>query len=334
MEISEVRQFFETFVQQTASQFLQLPQSGSERRNYVGTTSEKSYIITLNPNVEENESFLYLSELFHSLELNTPEIYHISPDRTLYIQEFLGKETLSEIIEKEGLSERVQQLVKKTLSQLHSLQQKTKDKIDFSKSFEYETYDELPITHDLYYFKNYMADILGVQYRKSGLLKEFKTLVSQIENLSPKGIMIRDFQSRNIIVDEKDSVYFIDYQSAMKGPLMYDVISFLYQAKANFPENFKEKMLDYYLSLHQNETEPLRDSIQPLKLIRFMQVLGAYGFRGIIQRKPHFLQSIGQGIQNLYEFSMQWEEMEHFPELKNVIRQLHSEEFQRRIKSS
>ncbi len=111
---------------------------------------------------------------------------------------------------------------------------KTQGKIDFSKTFEYEAYDELPVIHDLYYFKNFVADVLELEYNKSALLKEFKQIASLIERLEPKGIMIRDFQARNIMVNEKNEVSFIDYQSAMEGPLMYDVISFLFQAKANF----------------------------------------------------------------------------------------------------
>ena len=149
----------------------------------------------------------------------------------------------------------------------------------------------------------------------------------------PKGLMIRDFQARNIMVNEKDEVYFIDYQSAMKGPLMYDVISFLFQAKANFPTNFKEEMLDYYFSLWKDEQKimVLKNAVKPLQLIRFMQVLGAYGFRGLVQRKPHFISSVHLGIENLYQFSQNWEEMKDYPELENVILQLNTEKCRMKI---
>lgn len=120
--------------------------------------------------------------------------------------------------------------------------------VDFSNSFEYESYDDLPIMHDLYYFKNFLVDVLEIEYHKSTLLKEFRKISGIIQQLEPKVLMIRDFQSRNILVNENDDVFFIDYQSAMEGPAAYDVISFLYQAKANFPTHFKEEMLEYYLS--------------------------------------------------------------------------------------
>lgn len=324
--------FFEKYIKEAAKDFFTLAQSGSSRINFVGESSNSKYIITFNENIQENESFYYFSEVFSGLDINSPKVLQISDDRKLYIQEFLGDQTLSEKIEKEGLTERVKTLVKKTLQQLAEVQIKTENKIDYSRTFEYENYDELPITNDLFYFKSFIADVLEIPYHKASLLLEFKKLVSKIEQLEPTGIMMRDFQARNIMVNHKDEIFFIDYQSAMKGPLIYDVISFLFQAKANFPTEFKNEMLDYYLSFWNDEkAAQLKNSVKPIQLIRFMQVLGAYGFRGLIQRKQHFISSLDKGIDNLYEFSNSWEEMDEYPALKNLILHLKSEDVKSKI---
>lgn len=325
--------FFENYIGETALEFFSLAQSGSSRMNFVGKSSQQKYIITYNKNIAENESFLYFSQVFTDLKLNTPKIFSISDDRKTYVQEFLGENTLSEIIEKEGLTENVKSLVKETLQKLFDLQQKTAQQIDYSKTFEYENYDELPITNDLFYFKNFIVDVLELPYHKATLLKEFKEIVSKIENLEPKGLMIRDFQARNIMVNKENKVSFIDYQSAMKGPLMYDVVSFLFQAKANFPEDFKNEMLDFYWSLWEDSEKKsvLKNSLEVIKLIRFLQVLGAYGFRGLIQRKKHFLGSLDLGIENLFQLSNSWEEMNNYPELKKIILELKSVEVKSKI---
>ena len=327
--------FFEEFIGEKSLDFYSLAQSGSARKNFVGSTPNQQYIITENDNVAENESFFYFSEIFSGLNLNTPKIFKISEDRKIYIQEFLGKHTLSEIIEKEGLNERTKSLVRQTLEKLFQLQTSTDGKIDYSKTFEYERYDEFPVTNDLFYFKSFIADVLEIPYHKATLLKEFKKLTSEIENCGPTGLMIRDFQARNIMVDDQDAVFFIDYQSAMKGPLMYDVISFLYQAKANFPEDFREEMLSYYFSLwkDENTVKELKNSVKPIQLIRFMQVLGAYGFRGLIQRKPHFISSIDKGIENLEELAGSWDGTQYYPELKKLITALKSNSVQNKIKT-
>lgn len=332
MHLSTAKTFFEEFIGSPAADFQVLQQSGSSRINFIGKSLNQDFIITYNENIRENEAFLYLSEEFSSLNLNTPKILAVNEEKTLYVQEFLGKNTLSEIISTEGHSERVKSLVKQTLEKLFILQQKTEEKIDFHRTFEYEAYDHLPITHDLYYFKNFMVDVLELPYHKSSLLKEFQTLTTKIENLSPKTIMLRDFQSRNILVNEENDVFFIDYQSAMLGPAVYDVVSFLFQAKANFPAEWKTEMLDFYFSLWDSETQPaLKEALLYCQLIRFLQVLGAYGFRGLIQRKAHFLSSIGQGIKNLTDFSANWQENTTFPELYSVIEKLNEPDTQKKI---
>lgn len=333
MTSDQAKLFFQNHFGQKATEFVTLAQSGSARINFRAENRYGKFIITYNDNVPENESFLYFSKIFSGLDLNTPTIFSVSDDRKMYIQQFLGNHTLSEIITEEGISENIKSLVKQTLQKLFELQTKTEGKIDFTNTFEYKSYDELPVMHDLYYFKNFVADVLELQYHKSALLKEFKKIIRLIENLEPKGIMIRDFQARNIMVNDKNEVSFIDYQSAMKGPLMYDVISFLFQAKANFPENFKNEMLEFYIQqFKNNETESqLRSSIKPIQMMRFLQVLGAYGFRGLIQRKLHFISSIEKGIENITDFANSWKDMDSFPELKKVIEQLSLEKTKLKI---
>ncbi len=333
MTSEKAKRFFENHFGEKSTEFVTLAQSGSARVNFVAQNESGKYIITYNENIQENESFLYFSKILSDLHLNTPHIFTVSDDRQMYIQKFLGTHTFSDIITKEGLSENVKSLVKQTLEKLFTLQTRTQDQIDFTRTFEYESYDELPIMHDLYYFKNFVADVLELEYHKSDLLKEFKNLIDLIENLEPKGLMIRDFQARNIMVNENNDVSFIDYQSAMKGPLIYDVISFLFQAKANFPEGFKNNMLEFYIQQFDNEEIQiqLKKSVKPIQLMRFLQVLGAYGFRGLIQRKEHFIASIGKGIENITFFSNQWEEIKNYPELRKVIDQLSTEKTKLKI---
>ena len=327
--------FFENFIHQKAHLFKALPQSGSSRINYIGKTEAETYIVTFNENIRENRAFFYFSNIFSSLNLNTPKVIKINNEEHLYIQEYLGGQTLSELITKEKESNRVCKLVKKTIDKLYEIQVKTLGKIDYKNSFEYEAYNHLPIRHDLYYFKNFLVDVLELEYHKSTLLKEFEEICTQIENLGPKTIMMRDFQSRNIMIDEKDNIFFIDYQSAMEGPATYDLVSFLHQAKANFSFRLKEEMTNYYISLWPeiNRTA-LKNTIDWMKLIRFTQVLGAYGFRGLIQRKTHFLASLDQGIKNLTDLMSQSKLFENkFPELTRIVEQLNSERIKEKIES-
>ena len=108
---------------------------------------------------------------------------------------------------------------------------------------------------------------------------------------------------------ENDDVYFIDFQGGMKGALQYDVASLLWQAKAQLSEDWKDNLLNYYM----NEVDGLLDKkmdrttfvsqYNGYVLIRLLQVLGAYGFRGLFERKAHFLASIPLALNNLKFFT-------------------------------
>lgn len=97
--------------------------------------------------------------------------------------------------------------------------------------------------------------------------------------------MFRDFQSRNIII-KNDECFFIDYQGGMKGALQYDVASLLWQARAELSEEWKDNLLAYYIDEVSKLLHKPVDRITFISqyngyvLIRLLQVLGAYGFRG------------------------------------------------------
>lgn len=328
MDKQEITAFFNQYFEKKLVKIVELPPSGSSRKNYILQNEDGRFVATFNTNIPENKAFFYYSALFAELNLNTPKVLQINASQNLYVQTFVGAESLSDIISQEGESPRVKDLVRQSLAQLYRLQKSTQNTVDYANALEYESYNILPVLNDLFYFKNFFIDIAEITYQKGKLIEEFLKIVTLIEELSPRGLMLRDFQARNIMVHE-NQVYFIDYQSSMEGPLMYDVVSFLFQAKANFSHPFREEMIDFYLNLWEDDTfkTELKNAIKPLILVRFLQVLGAYGFRGLVQKKAHFLQSIEKGVENLQEFVKNWEEMQQFPELKKLILALNSNQY-------
>jgi aminoglycoside/choline kinase family phosphotransferase len=163
------------------------------------------------------------------------------------------------------------------------------------------------IMSDLLYFKYYFLDTLQLPYDKEKLIADFETLSTELGNTEYKYFMFRDFQSRNIQV-ENEKVHFIDYQGGMKGALQYDVASMLWQAKAELSDAWKQGLLEYYMDCVEAELgvpfnkKAFVQDYNGYVLIRLMQVLGAYGFRGLFERKAHFLISIPLGLKNLRSF--------------------------------
>ncbi len=114
--------------------------------------------------------------------------------------------------------------------------------------------------------------------------------------------MYRDFQARNVMVKDGEP-YFIDFQGGRRGPVYYDVASFVWQARSRFPEDLRNELVEAYLRALKGYTEvdenEFRTRLRLFVLFRTIQVLGAYGFRGFFEKKPHFLASVPYALSNL-----------------------------------
>jgi aminoglycoside/choline kinase family phosphotransferase len=285
-----------------------LPQSGSERR-YFRLHGEKGSVIgTFGANIKENESFIYFSQEFKKKKLAVPEILIVSDDGVYYLQEDFGNVSLLNRLEAEGFSQNVYNLFKKSLEELAALQVKGDADLDYSRCLTNKEFGKQAIMADLLYFKYYFLDALRKPYDKQKLIDDFEALSNYLTHTEYKYFMFRDFQSRNIMVEEDNSVHFIDYQGGMKGAPQYDVASMLWQARANLPDEWKNNLLDNYMNTFEELTEVLldrtvfRSQYNGYVLIRILQVLGAYGFRGLFERKAQFLTSIPLALTNLREF--------------------------------
>lgn len=307
-EVEEVKAEFQKFKKDEITAFDKLPQAGSERHYYRIYTAQQSFIATYGANIKENESFIYFSDLFTARQLATPKIFYTSADKKIYIQEDFGDISLLNILEAKGYNDEVYALYKKSLTFLARLQIKGDEGLDYSKCLTNATFGKQAIMADLLYFKYYFLDALRRPYDKQKLIDDFEALSNYLSHTAYKFFMFRDFQSRNIMVTNDNEVHFIDYQGGMKGAPQYDVASLLSQAKANLPESWKQKLLDDYIDAFENIVESkvnrpvFKSQYNGYVLLRMLQVLGAYGFRGLFERKAHFLTSIPLALHNLKGF--------------------------------
>jgi len=285
-----------------------LPQSGSERRYFRLHEKKGSVIGTYGANIKENESFIYFSDHFNKKNLVVPEIFSVSDDRMYYLQEDFGDISLLNRLEEEGFSNSVYDLFKKSLEVLAQLQVKGNDGLDYNRCLTNTEFGKQAIMADLLYFKYYFLDALRKPYDKQKLIDDFEALSNYLTHTEYKYFMFRDFQSRNILIKKDDSVHFIDYQGGMKGAPQYDVASMLWQARANLPPEWKNNLLRDYINelekiIGQNiDRDIFYNQYNGYVLIRLLQVLGAYGFRGLFERKAQFLTSIPLALQNLKDF--------------------------------
>jgi aminoglycoside/choline kinase family phosphotransferase len=290
-----------------------LPQAGSERHYFRIHTADKNFIATYGANLKENESFIYFSKHFKKKDLAVPEVLCINEEKDIYLQEDFGDKSLLNKLEELGYVQPVYELYKESLHQLALLQVKGHEGLDYKKCLTNSSFGKQAIMADLLYFKYYFLDALRQPYDKQKLIDDFEALSNYLSHTEYKYFMFRDFQSRNIMVTPslrggQGEVHFIDYQGGMKGAPQYDVASLLWQAKANLPDEWKQHLLEDYMEAFEKvveepiDKETFRSQYNGYVLIRLLQVLGAYGFRGLFERKAHFLTSIPLALQNLKWF--------------------------------
>jgi aminoglycoside/choline kinase family phosphotransferase len=296
-----------TYLNGPADSIELLPQSGSDRRYFRIKKAGETYIATFNLNIPENNTFIYFSQHFFAQGLAVPKILAIHPSGTAYLQQDLGQSSLLSILESDGHTDAVKHLFAKSLTALARLQVKGDAGLDYNRCLTAKEFGKQAILSDLLYFKYYFLDTLQRPYDKQALIDDFDALATYLTHTEYKFFMFRDFQSRNIMIQQGEP-FFIDYQGGMKGAPQYDVASMLWQAKANLSDSWKTELLNGYMDSLDNllprpmNREVFKNQYNGYVLIRLLQVLGAYGFRGLFERKAHFLASLPLALRNLKWF--------------------------------
>lgn len=283
-----------------------LASSGSNRKYYRLAQDNVSLIGVHGESQQENHAFIALATHFHKQHLNVPKVLVVSHDEMFYIQEDLGDKVLFDAI-KAGRNTGVfssdeKELLHKTISLLADFQVRGAEGLDFSVCYPQPQFNRRSVYWDLNYFKYNFLKTTEMEFQEDLLETDFERLANALLEDKNDTFMYRDFQSRNVMLVDGNP-YFIDFQGGRKGPVHYDVASFLWQAKANFPNELRDELIQTYIqSLKKHldiDDAQFLTRLRQFVLFRTLQVLGAYGFRGYFEKKPHFIQSIPFALNNL-----------------------------------
>lgn len=277
-----------------------LPASGSARKYFRIHASDRTCIGAYNLNVQENQLFIDFSKHFKQKGFPVPEIYGVADDRLVYLQEDLGDRMLLDELHAAGTwDDRLTDLYRKALAELLRFQILGGEGLDYSRCLPRPVFDRRCMLWDLNYFKYCFLRLAGADFSEDALEDDFEKLVGQLARVQADTFMFRDFQSRNIMVRAGD-VWFIDYQGGRRGALHYDVASLLYDAVAEIPDSQREALLeDYIRGLREYravDAASFRCDYYRFVLMRLLQALGAFGLRGLYERKQHFIDSVQPGL--------------------------------------
>ena len=300
--------------------------SGSNRRYFRLSAEGRSCMGVIGTDARENNAFIRLSEHFRSKGINVPQVYAVSEDGMTYIQEDLGDRMLSDDVTaalKSGGYEPdspLTELLCRTMSRLPEIQFKGAEDLDFSVCYPQPAFDQRMVMFDLNYFKYCFLKPSGLEFDEVRLQDEFESLAQDLLEDSGNTFLYRDFNARNVMIKDGEP-YFIDFQGGRRGPIYYDVASFVWQARFRYPQWLKERMIGSYLEALEEYTYVDRTRfdgrLRLFVLFRTLQVLGAYGFRGLVEQKAQFIVSIAPALANLRE--LMEEPFEAYPYLMEVL---------------
>lgn len=274
--------------------------SASNRQYYRLFGDGVSCIGVIGTDAAENESFLSMAEHFGSKGIRVPEVLAVSDDKMSYLQEDLGENTLFDLYRKS----KSETLLCATMAALPKIQFEGADGFDFDKCFSVKHFDRRLVMFDLNYFKYCFLKPSGLEFNEGQLQEDFECLADDLlgEGAGTSTFLYRDFNSRNVMVKD-DVPYFIDFQGGMQGPIYYDVASFIWHARSGYPDHLKEKMLSSYLEALRRYMDvdeiSFRAQLRRFVIFRSLQVLGAYGFRGLVEQKAKFVIGIPAAISAL-----------------------------------
>ena len=297
--MKQLNELYRRYTGKDAEQVKLLTPAGSSRKYYrlSGGDGEVSLIGVAGTDCKENEAFIYLSRHFYEKGLPVPRVLAVSDDGMCYLESDLGDVSLFALKGDEGVLE-------KAVRMLARFHYEGSDGMDYTKCFPVDAFDRQSVMWDLNYFKYSFLNTSGISYSEPRLEADMVRLAEDVDRVTrnESRFMLRDFQSRNVMVKDGE-VYFIDYQGGRRGPSAYDLASFLWQAKAGFSHELRERLIEVYADEARRyddvDAEMLKQQVRSMALIRTLQVMGAYGLRGRFERKPHFLQSIPLALGNL-----------------------------------
>lgn len=319
----EIKELYKETFGDLPHSVVRLTGDGSNRVYYRLSADNVSVIGAVGTSLEENRAFIALSRAFRESGVAAPGVIAVSADGRCYLQEDLGDESLYASLQNAreagcfGANET--RLLCKTISQLPRIQFRVPEYFDFSLCYPVSDFNERTVMWDLNYFKYCFLKGVGVEFNESRLEDEFDRIAALLLCDNDNVFLYRDFQSRNVMLKDGEPC-FIDFQGGRRGPIYYDVASFVGQARAKYTNEVVASMIDaYILALEEYKSVDRGHFMNMLllfRIFRLLQNLGTYGYRGLFERKKAFIESIPAALAQLGELL---EQTGDFPYIRSLV---------------
>lgn len=326
-QMERLRSLYRTYYGCEPQNVLPMTGSASNRRYCRLTSPVGTCVGVVGTDAQENNAFITLARHFRSKGISVPEVLAVGEDGMVYIQEDLGHDLLLSMLDrarKKGEdTSAIEDMLCKTMALLPKIQFEGAQGLDFSVCYPQPAFDRRMVMFDLNYFKYCFLKPSGLEFNEVMLQDDFERFADDLLKYDSDTFLYRDFNARNVMIS--DGVpYFIDFQGGRRGPIYYDVASFVWQARAQYPDELRARMVDSYLAALSEymdiSREEFHSRLRLFILFRLMQAMGAYGFRGWSEHKAKFVASIPAALRSLEALIA--EPFEDYPYMMEALRRM------------
>jgi aminoglycoside/choline kinase family phosphotransferase len=280
-----------------------LAADASPRQYYRWQYEGKSLVLMDTPISEKPEQFCRISQLLRDINLSAPEIVVYDFDQGFLLLEDLGDQTYTRALTSDNTTA-LYTLAIKTLIHLHQHQLQKVDFVDCYTSKE--LLREAMLFLEWYYpeIEGKKPSLEAIQQYESVFYDAFTTALAQ----QPHRLVLRDYHIDNLILlSSREGIQrcgLLDFQCALWGPIGYDVVSLLEDARRDVDPFLKEQLWQVYgAAFPELNLEILRQSSAVLSVGRHLKILGIFMRLAIRDGKKEYLAHLPR-IERLLKISL------------------------------
>jgi len=199
-------------------------------------------IIDFSRDKQEFKNFLIVYGMLQKINISIPKIYEVNQKQyKIYMQDF-GKNRFNKIYNKDNLYK----LLKLAVENIIVIQNESN--LNNLKNLKEYTFEDLKI--ELKEFVTYyIPNNKNSNFPTSKFYESWKSIFYS-QNYNMKNFVHKDFEFVNLFFLENCESHLqcgiIDFQSAFKGFIGWDLISLLENPRINFTRDYNDKLIEYF----------------------------------------------------------------------------------------
>ena len=199
-------------------------------------------IIDFSRDKQEFKNFLTVYEILQKINISIPKIYEVNQKQyKIYMQDF-GKNRFNKIYNKDNLYK----LLKLAVENIIVIQNESN--LNNLKNLKEYTFEDLKIELEEF-VTYYIPNNKNSNFPTSKFYESWKSIFYS-QNYNMKNFVHKDFEFVNLFFLENCESHLqcgiIDFQSAFKGFIGWDLISLLENPRINFTRDYNDKLIEYF----------------------------------------------------------------------------------------